>query len=160
MELTGTSVSQCWISGVVVSSVGLITGLAHIDHLLENLHTMPVVSGIVFPLCLSVMLLYAGYWLGTSGYRGEQAVSIAIWSIAGTVVLTLLGTLILAADILLHHHIVPVTDGSAPTMILPSSVTEGAVIGFICGYVRHRKLSEEQERTESNGRQDTDCEER
>jgi hypothetical protein len=140
MESTGTSVSQCWISGVVVSSVGLITGLAHIDHLLEDLHTMPVVSGIVFPLCLSVVLLYAGYWLGTSGHSGKQAVRIAIWSIAGAVVLTLLGILILAADILLHHHIVPVTDGSAPTMILPSTVTEGAVIGFISGYMRHAEV--------------------
>ena len=140
MELTETSVSQCWISGVVVSSVGVITGLAHIDHLLEDLHTMPVVSGIVFPLCLSVVLFYAGYWLGTSDYSGEQAVSIAVWSVAGVVVLTLLGSLILAADILLHHHIVPVTDGSTPTMILPSSVTEGAVIGFIGGYMRHGEV--------------------
>ena len=129
--------SQCWISGIVVSSVGLITGLAHIDHLLEDLHTMPVVSGIIFPLCLSMVLVYAGYWLGTSGHSGEQTVSITVWSIAGAVVLTLLGTLILATDILLHHHILPVTDGSGPTMILPSSATEGAVIGFISGYMRH-----------------------
>lgn len=140
MRLIGTSASQCWISGVVVGSVGLITGLAHIDHLLENLHTMPVVSGIVFPLCLSMVLLYAGYWLGTSGHSSEQILSIAIWTIAGAIGLTLLGTLILAADIHLHHHIVPVTDGSAPTMILPSSVTEGAMIGFISGYMRHRKV--------------------
>ena len=140
MELTGTSVSQRWISGAVVSSIGLITGLTHIDHLLEDLHTMPVVSGIVFPLCLSVVLVYAGYWLGTSDHSGKQAVSIAVWSIAGAVVLTLLGTLILAADILLHHHMLPVTDGSAPTIILPSSVTEGAVIGFISGYVRHGEV--------------------
>lgn len=137
MDSTGTPVSQRWISGVVVSSIGTITGLAHIDHLIEDLHTMPIVSSIVFPLCLSVMLLYAGYWLGTSDYDGEQAVSIAVWSIAGAVVLTLLGTLIFATDILLHHHTVPVTDSSTPTIILPSSVTEGAVIGFISGYMRY-----------------------
>jgi drug/metabolite transporter (DMT)-like permease len=144
MELTGTPVSQRWISGIVISSIGVITGLTHIDHLLENLHTMPVVSGIVFPLCLSVVLLYAGYWLGTSDYSGEQAVSIAVWSITGAVVLTLSGTLILATDISLHDHVVPATDGNAPTIILPSSVTEGTVIGFTYGIYetwRNRRMA-------------------
>ena len=84
--LIGTPASQRRLSGVVISSIGVITGLMHIDHLLENLHTMPVVSGVVFPLCLSVVLFYAGYWLATSDYRGEQAVTIAVWSVAGAIV--------------------------------------------------------------------------
>lgn len=116
-----------------ISSVGLITGLAHADHLLEDTHTVPVVSSILFPLYLSVGLLYAGYWLGKSDYRGEQAVSIAIWSIVGAVVLTLSGAAVLAADILLHQHAVPVTDGRRAIIVLPSSVTEGTAIGFAYG---------------------------
>lgn len=129
----GIPSSQRWISGVVISSVGVVTGLAHIDHLLEDIHTMPVVSGIMFPLCLSVGLLYAGYWLGKSDYRDEQAVSIAIWSVVGAVVLTLSGTVVLATDMLLHQHAVPVTDGGTAIIILPSSVTEGTAIGFAYG---------------------------
>lgn len=130
MEMAGTPVSQRWISSAAVSSIGVITGLIHIDHLLEDLHTMPVVSGVVFPLCLSLVLLYAGYWLWKTDYSDEQAISIAIWSIAGAIVLTLLGTLILATDMLLHHHTVPVAGGSGPIIILPSNVTEGAVLGL------------------------------
>lgn len=132
-QLTRNTAFQRWISGIVVSSVGAITGILHIDHFLEDLHTMPVVSGVVFPLFLSVILLYAGYWLGTSDYRGKQAASIAIWSIAGAIVLTLLGSIILVTDILLHHHTVPVTSSNAPMIILPSSVTEGTAIGFAYG---------------------------
>lgn len=132
-RLIGTPVSRRWMSGIVISSVGVITGLMHIDHLLEDRHTMPIVSGIMFPLYLSVVLLYAGYWLGTSGYSSEQAISIAFWSVGGAIGLTLAGTIILATDIHLHQHAVPATDGSTPTIILPSSVTEGAVVGFIYG---------------------------
>lgn len=117
----------------MISSVGLITGLAHVDHLLEDTHTMPVVSSIMFPLCLSVGLLYAGYWLGKSDYRGEQAVSIAIWSVVGAVVLTLSGTVVLATDTIIHQHAIPATDSSRATIILPSSVTEGTAIGFAYG---------------------------
>ncbi|MFH5801000.1 hypothetical protein [Haladaptatus sp. CMAA 1911] len=111
----------------------MITGLMHIDHLLENLHTMPVVSGVVFPLCLSVVLFYAGYWLATGDYRGEQAVAITVWSVAGAICLTLVGTAILTADILVHHDSLPATSGNTPFIILPSSVTEGAVVGLIYG---------------------------
>lgn len=63
-QLSEIPLSQHWISGMVISSIGVITGVAHADHLLEDLHTMPVVSSVMFPLCLSVGLLYAGYWLG------------------------------------------------------------------------------------------------
>lgn len=94
---------------------------------------MPVVSSIMFPLCLSVGLLYAGYWLGKSDYRGKQAVSIAIWSVVGAVVLTLSGTVILATDMMIHQHAIPATDGSRAVIILPSSVTEGTAIGFAYG---------------------------
>ncbi|MFH5844353.1 hypothetical protein [Haladaptatus sp. CMAA 1909] len=131
--LIGTPVSQRRLSGGVISSIGMITGLMHIDHLLENLHTMPVVSGVVFPLCLSVVLFYAGYWLATGDYRGEQAVAITVWSVAGAICLTLVGTAILTADILVHHDSLPATSGNTPFIILPSSVTEGAVVGLIYG---------------------------
>lgn len=133
MEVAGIPVSQRWISGVVVSSIGVITGLMHIDHLLEDLHTMPVVSGVVFPLLLSMGLFYAGYWIATSDYSDERTVSIAVWSLAGGVGLTLIGTAILFADILVHHHPFPATGDNTPFIILPSCVTEGTAAGLMYG---------------------------
>ncbi|WP_423746546.1 hypothetical protein V5735_19970 [Haladaptatus sp. SPP-AMP-3] len=129
----GTPAFQRRLSGMVLSSIGVITGLMHIDHLLENSHTMPVISGVVFPLCLSVVLFYAGYWLATSDYRGEQAVTIVVWSVAGAICLTLVGAAIFTSDILVHHHSLPATSSNTPFIILPSSVTEGTVTGFIYG---------------------------
>lgn len=140
-QLIRTSAYQRWISGIIISVIGLMTGILHIDHLFEDLHTMPVVSGVVFPLCLSMILLYAGYWLGMSDYSGKQAVSTVIWSIVGAIVLTLLGSIILAIDIFFHHHSMIVIDSSTPVIILPSSVTEGTAIGFTYGIYRlHHKV--------------------
>ena len=101
---------------------------------------MPVVSGVVFPLCLSVALSYAGYWLATSDCGGEKGVIIAVWSVAGVICLTLVGTVIFIVDILVHHHSLPATGSNTPFIVLPSSVTEGAVIGFMCGIYRASDL--------------------
>jgi hypothetical protein len=71
-RLIGTPVSRRWMSGIVISSVGVITGLMYIDHLLEDRHTMPIASDIMFPLCLLVVLLYAGYWLGQAAIAANR----------------------------------------------------------------------------------------
>lgn len=117
-----------WGSGVCVSGVGFVTALCHLDHLFEDLSRMPVVSSVVFPLLLSVALLGGGYWLGQSTDTGEQAVKVAIWSVFGAIVLTLAG---MAIAVFQNSVAAP---GSRPAIvILPSSVTEGAAIGFVIG---------------------------
>ncbi|RRJ32158.1 hypothetical protein [Halocatena pleomorpha] len=124
-QLPGTPTSQRWACGMIIGSLGLVTGLAHLDHLIEDAHRFPVVSGILFPLGLSMGLLCAGYWLVKSDYGGEQAVSIAIWSIIGAVVLTLSGVVV--------QHSVLVTGDAKVIIVLPSSVTEGTAVGFVYG---------------------------
>ncbi|UPM43452.1 hypothetical protein [Halocatena salina] len=124
-QLLGTPTSQRWASGMIISSIGLVTGLAHLDHLIEDAYAMPVVSSILFPLGLSVGLLRAGYWLAKSDYGSEQAVSIVIWSVIGAVALTLSGAVV--------QHAVSVTGDTTVMIVLPSSVTEGTAIGFAYG---------------------------
>lgn len=117
-----------WGSGMCISGIGFVTALCHLDHLFEDLEGLPVVSSVVFPLLLSVALLGGGYWLGQSTDTGEQAVRVAIWSVFGAIILTLAG---MAIAVYQNSVAVP---GSRPAMvILPSSVTEGAAIGFVIG---------------------------
>lgn len=122
------TIHQRWISGVVISGIGLVTALCHLDHLLEDLNGMPIISSIVFPLLLSVALFGAGYWLAQSTYTGEQVVRVAIWSIIGGIILTLLGI-----AIAVYQHTVATSDSRTAFVIIPSSVTEGTAIGFIFG---------------------------
>ena len=139
-SLIASPVSQRRLSGFVISSLGLVTGLMHIDHLLEDLHTMPVVSGVVFPLCLSGVLFYAGYWLAISDSESEKAVLITVWTVLGAICLTLVGTVILTGDILAHHHTLPAAGGDTPFIILPSSVSEGAITGFLYGIYKESDI--------------------
>lgn len=120
-----------WLSGLVIGGVGLATGLHHVDHLIEDVASVPVVSSIMFPLMLSVALLGAGYWLGQSDYSGEQAARVAIWSLVGAFVLTLSGTVIAA-----YQHAVAAPGSRTAFVILSSSIVEGTAMGFLVGMYR------------------------
>lgn len=126
-ELFGKDHSRCWASSVV-AGIGVITGVIHVDHLLEDTATVPIVSSIVFPLCLSLGLIGAGYWLWQGDYTDTQTIKIAVWSIAGAVFITLLGTFIV-----LYQSVAGV---ESSMVVLAASVTEGAALGSVFGGYR------------------------
>lgn len=127
-ELFGKDYSRCWASSIV-AGIGVITGVIHVDHLLEDTATVPVISSIVFPLCLSLGLIGAGYWLWQGDdYTDTQTVKIAGWSIVGAVFLTLLGILIV-----LYQSVAGV---ESSIVVLAASVTEGAALGSVFGSYR------------------------
>jgi hypothetical protein len=128
-ELFGAVSYRRYLASSVVAGIGVITGVIHVDHLLEDTATVPVISSIVFPLCLSLGLIGAGYWLWQGDdYTDAQIIKIAGWSIAGAVFLTLLGTFIV-----LYQSMAGV---ESSIVVLAASVTEGAALGSVFGGYR------------------------
>jgi hypothetical protein len=128
IELFEGKTHRRYLASSVVAGIGVVTGVIHVDHLLEDTATVPIVSSIVFPLCLSLGLIGAGYWLWRGDYTDAQTVKIAGWSIAGAVFLTLLGIFIVLYQSMAGNE--------SGVVVLAASVGEGATLGFVVGSYR------------------------
>jgi PAS domain S-box-containing protein len=117
------------VSGALVSGVGTIMALIHSYQLLAEAPNAlsAVVSGIVIPLCISLLLISAGFWLAQSDHTGKHAVRVAGWSIVGAAILTFS-----AVSMTQYRQALGVAlDGNS--VILANSVTGGTAIGFVFG---------------------------
>jgi PAS domain S-box-containing protein len=117
------------VSGALISCVGVVTAAVHGYHFFTEApdSLSAVIFGIMLPLCLSLALFGAGYWLARSDYADKHAIRVAGWSVTGAAVLTFS-----AVAMIQYQQAVGVAlDGSE--VILVDSVTGGTAIGFVFG---------------------------
>lgn len=117
------------VSAAFVSGVGVVTGGIHGYHLITHVpDAFPaIIYGIGLPLCLSLALIGAGGWLTQSDIPAEHTTRVVAWSIAGAVVFTVSGVLMIryqqAEGVMMSDRMFVLIDGT----------TGGMTIGFVFG---------------------------
>ncbi|WP_336136422.1 sensor histidine kinase [Natronomonas amylolytica] len=135
--------------GVVL--IGCLTVLAHLYHLRieESIHSR--LLGVVFPLILSSILVFAGIWLYRSPLESSYTARVAAWTGIG-----LFGGVAFGYPVVPYQAVHGITVADIPFLMV-NWATTGALGGFLIGIynARHRQYRDalEAERAELAARE-------
>lgn len=125
-------------TSLLVSLLGSVTAVVHLDHLLAELDEfIAMLIGVGPTLIISLVLVYAGWWLFRSDIDDQFDHWIAFWTVSGTIAVVIVGTVVMVYQ---AAHETPLTDVSYMYVNWASS---GALGGFILGvYDAQRRASQ------------------
>lgn len=114
--------------GALIGGIGILLSLIHGYHLVA--HDKPLLAmaiGAIIPLCVSLLLVYAGYWTATSTYRLSYLQQVLRWTIIGSVAMgALIGT------IGIHQYLAGQLPEDAVFQVA-TALTGGGLSGFVIG---------------------------
>lgn len=114
--------------GTLIAGIGLSLSLVHAYHALAHDKTLlATVIGTLVPLCVSLLLVYGGYWTLTSTYRLSYLQRVLRWTIVGSIAMgALIGT------IGVHQYLAGQFPEDA-VFQLATALTGGSLGGFVLG---------------------------
>lgn len=137
----GTFKSEGWVTLVpsaAISGLGVILLPVSFSHAFSFEEPLTGVAFSLLTSLLAVGLIYGGYWLLQSDLDREQHPKIAMWTLAGTI---LLGTVLALMVAYQHAEGAEVADAA---FFVAGTVTVGAVGGFVIGLYDARRVRAEE----------------
>jgi signal transduction histidine kinase len=126
------------LAGGTVAMIGAGAGVFEAGHTIRMSTLIGQLTQAVLPLLVAIVLVYAGYWLATSGIGGHDSTRIVVYFLAGIFVAALV-----AGWIISHQRIRGLPFHHWSSVMVSTSIV-GGLGGFVLGVSRVRRDEERQ----------------